>query len=602
LSRAETATVAGLSARLNPHLLVHVQKKRYGTDMTPHDVATDKLGLHRFRDEVVYLDRIRPPQDEVDADTQLLTSKEGVLIVAWLWPSPSYDPGFDPFGADPEAGQVLPENSARHPTPVSEEKPLEAARLMLDRQRRKRLRVAARRFAQIVELTARAVDRSVEDIKTHLEWSVPLTPLELGRLLHGHTPFPFPVIVVLCRALQLEFTDAWTLVDPQRLARNVDQSVRASDILDHLRSLTMDDLESVEKKLPSRRPANVGPALAPDIYHAPKPGGRYWSLYEALAADARDSPDYTIAEIDRLLVDAGEAHLPDSARKSDRSWWAGNGAKAEGRPQVSAWWAAGYRIRNIEIDLSSDQVASVGFEALSGRAKWHTNPNRTVQREYRVPGPEKLEIYRHEHDLALDHLSGWKTSDFQAVLTALGPVLEFAKAVRRSMEPGDPDIRQLVEFLDKIGEADRSQIESEFNQTLEKPVAASWMTNLLTRARRQGWTVNNGTRSRPRWASTRWTALRMEDIADNLNLAKTPAIDRRDGVPLDFLRLVAEAVGVDSANSSAPQIARRIIESSGGTWQPEFESADKSVTGLGLKAIGDAIGTRMPPEDEIITM
>lgn len=549
--------------------------------MTPHDVATDNLGLLRFRDEVLYLDRIRPPKDEVDTDTQRLTSKEGVWIIAWLWPSPSYEPGFDPFGADPGAGQVLQENAARHPTPVSEEKPLEAARLTLDRQRRKRLRVAARRFAQIIELTARAVDRSVEDIKTHLEWSVPLTPLELGRLLHGHTPFPFPVIVELCRALQLEFRDAWTLVDPQRLARNIDQSVR------------------VVKRLPPRRPANDGPALAPDIYHAPKPGGRYWSLYEALAADARDSPDYTIAEIDRLLVDAGEAHLPDSARKSDRSWWAGNGAKAEGRPQVSAWWAAGYRIRNIEIDPSSDQVASVGFEALSGRAEWHTNPKRTVQREYQVPGPEKLEIYRHEHDLAL---SKWKWSDYQALLTAMGPIFEAAKAVRRSMEPGDPDIRQLVEFLDKIGEADRSQIESDFNQTLEKPVAAAWMTNLLTKARRQGWTVNNGTRSRPRWASTRWTALWMEDIADKLNLAETPAIDRRDGVPLDFLRLVAEAVGVDSANSSAPQIARRIIESSGRTWQPEFESADKSVTGLGLKAIRDAIPTRMPPEDEIISM
>lgn len=570
--------------------------------MTPHDVAAENLGRIQFRDEVVYLDRMRPPKDEVDADTELLASKEGVLIIAWLWPSPSYEPGFDPFGADQGANQVLQENSARHPKPVGGEKPLEAARLTLDRQRRRRLWVAARRFAQIIELTARAVDRSVEDVETHLEWSVPLTRLELGRLLHGHTPFPFPVVVGLCRTLQLEFTDAWALVDPQRLARNIDQSVRASEILDHLRFLTMDDLESVVKKLPPRRPTNVGPALALDIYHAPKPGGRYWSLYEALAADARDSPDYTLAEIDRLLVDAGEAHLPDSARKSDRSWWAGNGAKAEGRPQVSAWWAAGYRIRKIEVDLSSDQVASVGFEALPGRAEWHTNPKRTVQREYRVPGPVKVEIYRHAHDLAVAHLSEWKASDFQAVLTAMAPAFELVKAVSRSLVVDDPDIRHLVEFLDKIGEADRSEIERHFNETLEEPVAAAWMTNLLTKARRQGWTVNNGTRSRPRWASTRWTAVLMEDIADNLNLAEPPAIDRRDGVPLDFLRLVGEAVGVDSVNSSAPQIARRIIESSGGTWQPEFESTDKSVTGLGLKAMRDAIGTRMPPEDEIITM
>lgn len=569
--------------------------------MTPHDVAVDNSRLLRFQTEVAYLDRMQPPEAEVDKDTELLNSKDGVLIVAWLWPTPSYEPGFDPFDADSGENQVLWEN-ARHSQPVGAEKaPDETASLAFDRQRRRRLWVAARRFREIIGLTARAGGRSVEDLKTHLKWSVPLTPLQLGRLLYGHTPFPFPVIVKICHELQLEFTDAWVLDDPQRLARRIDESVLASGISDHLRSLTLDNLESVKRKLPPPPPVNAGQAPELGIYRAPRPDGRYWSLYEALAADVRDYPDYTLAEINRLLVDAGEMKLPVRSA-SVRSWWAGNGAKTEGRPQVSAWWAAGYRIRKIEIDPSSGQVASIGFEALPGRAEWLTNPERTAQREYRVPGPEKIEIYRDEDDLGVAMLSAWKTSDFQALLTAMGPALEFVKAVSRSLVPGDPDIRQLVEFLDKIGEAARSQIERHFNQTLEKPVAAAWMTNLLTKARRQGWTVNNGTRSRPRWASTRWTAVLMEDIADNLNLAETPAIDRRDGVPLDFLRLVAEAVGVDSANSSAPQIARRIIESSGGTWQPEFESADKSVTGLGLKAIRDAIGTRMPPEDEIITM
>lgn len=114
------------------------------------------------------------------------------------------------------------------------------------------------------------------------------------------------------------------------------------------------------------------------------------------------------------------------------------------------------------------------------------------------------------------------------------------------------------------------------------------MTNLLTKARRQGWTVNKGTRSQPRWAATRLRSVLMEDIADTLDL-ETPAIDPRDPVPVEFLRLVAKKVGVRSANSSAQQIARRISESSGGTWQPEFESADKSVTSLGLRAVRDAI-------------
>lgn len=146
-----------------------------------------------------------------------------------------------------------------------------------------------------------------------------------------------------------------------------------------------------------------------------------------------------------------------------------------------------------------------------------------------------------------------------------------------------------------------SQIEGHFNQGRDKPVDAAWMTNLLTKARRQGWTVNNGTRSRPRWASTRLTAALIEGIADNWNL-ETPAIDTRGAVPVEFLQLIAKAVGVDSASCTGPQIARRILESSGRTWQPEFESADKSVTGLGLEAVNDAIGIPMPPEDEIVVL
>jgi len=71
---------------------------------------------------------------------------------------------------------------------------------------------------------------------------------------------------------------------------------------------------------------------------------------------------------------------------------------------------------------------------------------------------------------------------------------------------------------------------------------------------------------------------------------------------VEFLQLVAKNVGVDSAGSTGLEIARRILESSGRTWQPEFESADKSVTGLGLKAVRDAIGIPMPPEAEIVVL
>lgn len=566
--------------------------------MTPHEVAADTSRLLRFQTGVAYLDRMQPPKDEVRADTDLLGSEEGVLIVAWLWPTPSYDQGFDPFDAASGENHELWKNAAKHLQPVGTERALETVSLGFDRQRRTRLWVAARRFAQILESTARAVGRSVEDLTTHLEWSVPLTQLELGRLLYGHTPFPFPVIVRLCHALQLQFTDAWVLVEPQRLARRIDESVLASGISFDLRFLSLDNLESVRTKLPLR-PVSAGQAQELGIYRAPRPGGRYGSLYEALAADERDHPVYTLAEINRLLVDAGELPLPDSA-SADRSWWAGNGAKTAGRPQVGAWWAAGYRIRKVDFDPSAGQVTSIGFAALPGRADWLANPERTSQREYRVPS--RIEIYRDKNDLVVamirenpPDLKVW--SDTFAKLEAVIAAAFEGSAL--SKVPDDPDVRHLVEFLDKVREADRSQIEGHFNLVRDKPVDAAWLTNLLTKARRQGWTVNNGTRSQPRWASTRLTAVLIEDIADNLNL-ETPDIDTRSAVPVEFLQLVAKTVGVDSAGSTGPQIARRILESSGGIWQPEFESADKSVTGLGLRAVRDAIGIPMPPEAEIV--
>lgn len=558
--------------------------------MTPDEVAADGSRRLRFQKEVAYLDRMRPTEVGAGADAELLGSKDGVLIIAWLWPSLSYEPGFDPFDAVAEDTHLLSEYAARQSQELSPAEALETVSVALDLRRRDQLGIVAKRFLQIIRATSRAVDRSAEDLMTHLTWSVPLSRLELARLAVTYTPFPFPVIVRLCKALQLEFTDAWILVDPQRLASNIDQSVVASRISDQLRFLVVDDLENLERRLP-RRVGSAEQADEPDRYRAPRPGGRYWSLYEALATEPRDSPEYTLAELDRILVDAGEPPLPDSARR-DRSWWAGSGTKTEGHPQVTAWWAAGYRIRNLAIDPSSDRVASVKFEALPGRAEWLADPDRIAQREYRVPGPDKLEIYRNEDDVeqsALDPIFS------AALLTAIAPDLEsmawsafksmtaaiesIGLAMRPSV-PEDPDIHHLVEFLNEIGEADRSQIEHHFNQTREKSVDAAWMTNLLTRARRQGWTVNNGTRSRPRWASTAMTTELMLDIAENLNL-ETPSSEPTDAVSLESLLHIADALPV-------AQIAREIIESQGGTWQPEFESADKRLTALGMRALQDA--------------
>lgn len=520
--------------------------------MTPHDVAADDSLVLRFQTEVAYLDRMQPSEGEMRDDTELLNSRERVLVIAWLWPNLFYEAECDPFHDAASGGTYHQPWRQRH--------------------------VAARRFEKIIEYTARAVGRSVEELTTHLEWSAPLTQLELDRLLRGYAPFPFPVIVRICSALQLEFADAWVLVDPQRLAARIDQSVLATKISGHLRSLTLDNLESLARRLPRPR-VDAGQALELDVYRAPGLAGRYWALYAALAADLRDEPDYTLAEIDRLLVDAGEERLPASAR-ANRSWWAGNGAKPEGRPQVSAWWAAGYRIAKVTIDPSSGQVRSIGFEALPGRAQWLADPERAARREYRVPGPGKLGIFPFPDAPN----AKWNES----ARAGLAKVLELLTAVKRSYVPEDPDICHLVEFLDRVGEADRAQIERHFCQARDEPVDAAWMTNLLTRARRQGWTANEGTRSQPRWSAPRSKSLLIEDIAGSLDV-ETPAIGPGGAVPVEFLRTVAKTVGLDDAGSSAPQIARAIVESSGGTWQPEFQSVGNSVTSLGLRAVRAAI-------------
>ena len=125
-------------------------------------------------------------------------------------------------------------------------------------------------------------------------------------------------------------------------------------------------------------------------------------------------------------------------------------------------------------------------------------------------------------------LEAMEASASNSMTVAVESVLEM-----RQLLPDD-DIRHLVEFLDEIGEADRSQIERHFNQGREKPVGPAWMTNLLTRARRQGWTVNNGTRSRPRWATTLTTELisgisDISDIVEDLKL-ETPASERSDAI------------------------------------------------------------------------
>lgn len=519
--------------------------------VTPSDVASNAEALIRFQHDVAYLDRLHLFDAVALDDAELLRSRAGIQVIAWMWPDAFYGSDFDPFAA-----VANPDDDVR-----------------------KRVRqTAARRFNRILDATAEAVGRSSDDVKKHLEWSTPLTALELDQLLRGRAPFPFAVIVRLCAALQLEFTKSWEVVNAPALAERIDQSALAHSLSRRLHTLTTDNLESLTKKLP--RTHSGASHLEAAIYRAPAPNGRYASLYEALRADAREAPEYRLTELDRILIDAGEAPFPASAR-ADRSWWAGTGTKTEGRPQVAAWWAAGYQIDQVVQDPESNEVTAIRFRALPGRAEWLADPRRATEREYRGPSAAPIPIYPFSASL----IAKWNEPAAKARLVQ---ALEVVATVAHSALPDDPDVLQLVRMLDKADEADRAEIEQYFSELRNEPVDPAWLTNILTRARRQGWARNEGSRTQPRWVAARPKALLIAEIADALALeAAEPGPGST--VPSRFLRKVASAVGLESADMTGPQAARAIIEASGRPWRPEYESRGGTVTAACLEAIRDAV-------------
>jgi hypothetical protein len=455
--------------------------------MTPNEIAQDERLLMRFQDELAYADRARPTDEEIHVDGELLHSPDAVLLIAWLWPEQVYLPDHDPFALAEGEDRSFWQRVAADSQSLDFQQSFERTAAAVDRRRQQRRAVASDRFARITEAVSMTLGCSVDDVMTHLMRATPLTEGDVEALQRGRTPVAFSVIVGICNALQLQFAEgAWELVDPQRLARRIEQSVIANAISRQLRLLSRSSLESVAKKVP-KGSVEAGEGQEFEAYRAPQRGARYRSFFEVLAADPRDDPEYPLEEINRILTEAGENPLPPSAKvKSERSWWAGSGTKSEGRPQVSAWWGAGYRVGNIVIPLGSDEIESIIFRALPGRQEWLADPDHASSGEYPALAPVTVSIY----------------PDMSGVADAL---LSFGRAVQswaKSTELDDPAIRILIQFLRSSGEVDREAIEGHFAETEGAPVDASWMSNLLTRARRQGWIVNNGTRGKPRWATT----------------------------------------------------------------------------------------------------
>lgn len=504
--------------------------------MTPEDVAADIEMLVPFYATI--RDETPRSREEMDRDLDLLLGKDGVRLVAWFWPDPTFAPSFDPLAAG------LPDAEYR--------------------------RVLSANLQQFMVSAASAAGVPLVDVRTHVAWSAALSPREMARLAEGHG-HDLPLVVALCNSLHLDFDRQWMITDPQRLRRRIEQSLVAVEISLRLRDLTPDNLAAVRSKLPkgSREDAEG----EPKTYVAPRVGSRYRPLYEALSADTRESPAYSVPELDRILKEGGEPGLPKSASR-DVSWWSGTGSRAEGRPQVSAWWAAGFRIKQI-IRGPGGEVLDIWFDALPGRSTWLRDPDRIGRGAYRLPGPHRMPIKLHRvgGDPA--------TLKDQPAPTDGAPPGE-------AQSLSDPAVEELVELLTLEGEADRTAIAAHFEATRPSEYSVEWLTSLLTRARRQGRTVNHGTRRHPRWVTAGSRGDLMLEIAAMLNF-EWRHVGRGSEIPAEFFTRVWVGTGHNPPESMTDaQIAHSTIGALGQEWH-EDDHGSIAFTSETLAKLRDAL-------------
>ena len=581
--------------------------------MTPAQVAGDPASRTRFQFKVAYRDG-RPRDESVVAyDADVLGSRSGLLAVAWLWPDQSFAAGVDPFE---RAAEVKPEEwSARLGTQVQHA-----------------IRVAADAVAGHGE------HESVDDILRYLMWQADLSEGDVVRLRDGVVD-QLAVWVRVCRCLHLEFDDGWWISDPARLAGRIQQALLASKIADELKHLPIGKLKDLWGRLPPRVDDPV-PQLPREVYHAPR--GRYRGLYLALAADTRESPKYAIGEMNDVLEGHGEGKLPSSATK-DTSWWAGRGTKTEGRPQIAAWWAAGYRIaerfnslavnrdRAIELDLLFEDreptdeeredlsaITDVTFEALPGRREWLDSQDRVQRGEYRMPDSVSVPVppLKAPH-LLPDH------ADDRHLMAHQFPVdvVEWAPEPERDADADQPrgkhaeedELSTLLQLLEAAGEMDREQIvrslpaASGDGSGAHRPGGAGTdpdrsreIKSLLTRARRRGLIVNRGTNRKPRWVtvgSTGDLVLQIKQILDERRpnddqpTIEVLKVGPGDALPAGFLAQVAARLGTRvPAQASDVELATAIIEWAGSDWYEDvYTSAEGLLTRDGLEAVRGAI-------------
>lgn len=520
--------------------------------MSPHNIGS------RAHRTLAYLDALgygQHPGESSNYPTvvEALEPRARVLLVAWLGPHASLSSKSDSA-------------AAKHVSPT----------------RRAPQDVAAD-FRRFLATAVKASQRPVSDVAAHVGWRASLSTRDLDRLLDGQDGFSIPCILDLCDALQLEFRDRWLLIDPERLARRIDESLTALQLVGRLRDLSGDRLESLYRRFPNPSPdtSAVGP------YLPPLQGTRYRALFEVLASDDRLRPSIGVRDLDQALQERGEgAGLPRSAYV-DRSWWAGTGSKTAGRPQVSAWWAAGYRVGTLETDAETGEILTVTFEALPGRGAWFANPRRlegfglderTPESEARpIVGARAAEIL-----VPRSLLFGLSASPSHDGLSASGA--DHGEASDGALEVHDDLTMQLVSSLDELGEADRATVAAQLDATLND----AELSNLLTRARRRGHVVNHGTRTRPRWVVAGSKADLMFEIARILSF-DPPPMRAGSVISRQFFELVAHKLSLEAPRDALiVDVVRMIITSADIEWSPAFVARDTIITLAGLEAVRDA--------------
>ena len=91
------------------------------------------------------------------------------------------------------------------------------------------------------------------------------------------------------------------------------------------------------------------------------------------------------------------------------------------------------------------------------------------------------------------------------------------------------------------------------------------------------------------WASTARKVDIVVEIADALGV-HAPAMSSGSTEPRAIFELVNDRLGLGiDPRSAKPEMAKEIVEASGGTWHPDYESRGATVTKPGLLAVLDAV-------------